>query len=257
VITIPPHLDLRLLHLEETTSTNSVAVNAAEAGEAEGLVVLADLQSQGRGRQGRAWVAPPGTGLCFSLLRRPEVAPMVRPYWTVLAGVAAHAALRDDVEGVWLKWPNDLMVGSRKLGGILCEVAESGAAGAPPAIVVGIGLNLRPPETGWPEDLVSRATSILEQAPESSLPRGLLLVRVLESFLAREAQLVARGPADLLAEFRVCMGPLVGRMVQVEKGSQVVRAEVLGVADSGALEVVDEAGDVHRLLAGDVHLGVV
>lgn len=257
MISIPPSLDMRLLHLEKTTSTNSVAVDAAEAGESEGLVVLADLQSHGRGRQGRSWLAPPGTGLCFSLLRRPEVEPVLRPYWTVLAGVAVHAALQDEIAGLWLKWPNDLMVGVSKLGGVLCEVAESGAAGAPPAIVVGMGVNLRAPLEGWPDGLLARATSIAEEAPDASLPRGVLLVRILEAFVSRERQLMGHGPEALLAEFRSCMSPLVGRFVQVEKGSGLVRAEVLGVADSGALEVVDESGVVHRLLAGDVHLGAI
>ena len=74
MIALPPELGLRLRHVERVSSTNAEALDAAEAGESEGLVVLADIQTHGRGRQGRNWQAPPGTGLTFSILRRPPVA---------------------------------------------------------------------------------------------------------------------------------------------------------------------------------------
>ena len=143
--------DIRLL--EATDSTNRVVADLAGGGAPEGLVVSADVQTAGRGRLDRTWEAEPGAGLLVSLLLRPRGLPISRWHLaTAAAGLAALdacsevASTRPD-----LKWPNDLMIRSRKLAGILAE-STSGA------LVLGMGLNVHsgPPGSAWLDDLAGR-----------------------------------------------------------------------------------------------------
>jgi BirA family biotin operon repressor/biotin-[acetyl-CoA-carboxylase] ligase len=247
-------LGLRPLHLTKTDSTNRVAAEAAAKGEPEGFLVRADSQSAGKGRQGRTWFSSPGCGLYFSLLRRPEIASVDATLWTLLAAVALHEAVRSQRPDVWLKWPNDLLAEDRKMAGILCEL-QTAAGGQVKSIVVGVGLNLFPPASGWPPELQGRANSVWPSAETAGpMAADVLLCDILECFLARESALLRDGPAALLADARQAMAPMLGRRVVVDEGPRRFAARVRGIGDSGALEVVDEDGAVRRLLAGDVHL---
>jgi len=259
VITLPAELGLTLRHEERVTSTNAVLVQEAASGAAAGLVILADLQTHGRGRQGRAWISGVGTGLTFSVLRRPPVSAPESVRWTLLAGVAVVSVLQEQLPGVWLKWPNDILVGERKVGGILCE-RSSGDDGLADALIVGIGLNLRTPPSGWPLELDGRATSIedeIEGQVPPELRRGALLGSILEHFLVLEKELVDTGPAALMHQYRRLMAPLVGREVSVQRAGEDVVARVLGVRDNGSLEVQDSSGESWAVVAGDVHLGSI
>ncbi len=257
MISLPPELGLALLHEAQVPSTNGVLIERAAMGAGAGLVVLADVQTHGRGRQGRSWLSPAGCGLTFSLLRRPPVDAVESVRWTLLAGVAVATALSEQLPGVWLKWPNDIFVGERKLGGILCERSEEDD-GLHDALVIGIGINLRAPPDGWPEDLQNSATSIhQESSPQvpPALRRGALLVAILEHFIRLEQDLLANGPAGLMALYRRHAEPLLGRQVTVQRSGEDVRVRVESVRDNGTLEVVDGAGSSWALSAGDVHLG--
>ncbi len=232
----------RLLHLPSCESTNAVASEQARAGAAGGLVVLCDRQTAGRGRQGRAWLSSAGN-LTFSLLRRPGVPPQQAPRWTLLAGLAVIEGLAPVAPGLWLKWPNDVQIGQRKVGGILCEL-EGGA------IVVGIGLNLTSPEGGWPEDLQDRAGEL----PAGVGSRDQVLCAVVAAFDRLERELLAVGPPATMSRYRRALAPMLGRRVTVDAGRERYEAEVLSVDDSGALVVVDGSGARRTILAGDVHL---
>lgn len=122
--------------LDEAPSTNALVAERARAGEPEGLVVAAEHQSAGRGRLDRTWVTPPRASLTFSVLLRPDVEPVRWPWLPLLAGVAVQGAVG---HGSQLKWPNDLLLGDRKLAGLLVERVDT-PAGA--AAVVGIGINV-------------------------------------------------------------------------------------------------------------------
>ena len=250
-------LHFRLLHEERVSSTNGLLAREAASGAEAGLVVLAEVQTHGRGRQGRVWLAPAGTGLTFSVLRRPPVGVAEAVRWTLLAGVAVLDAIQGALPQVWLKWPNDVMAGDLKLGGILCE-RSVGVGPLNDALVVGVGLNLRPPPDGWPVELDGRATSISELLPgqvPASLGRQALMEAILSHFLRLEDELLASGPASLMRRYRQALAPLVGRQVSVQRQGDQVRVRVVGVQDSGALEVVDGGGTTWAVVAGDVHLG--
>ena len=240
--------------IERIDSTNRLLCARAREGARAGTVIVADAQTAGRGRQGRTWTSEAGQGLYVSILRRPPVPASEAWRWTLLAGLAARAAVAPHLggTGAWLKWPNDLFVDRRKLGGILCELTSTG--GRTDGIVVGIGLNLRPPTDGWPPDLRDRATSLTEHGASDGLRD-----RVLDDLLAALEHLERdlgrpRGGGDLIAQARDAMAPMIGRRASIEVGGEVRTAVVTGLADSGALEVLEEGGPARRLLAGDVHL---
>jgi BirA family biotin operon repressor/biotin-[acetyl-CoA-carboxylase] ligase len=169
------------------------------------------------------------------------------------------SVLQERLPEAWLKWPNDILVGERKVGGILCERLE-GVDGLADALIVGIGLNLRTPPSGWPPELEGRATSIqdeIEGGVPAELRRAALLESILERFLVLEKALVDAGPAALMHQYRRLMAPLIGREVSVQKAGKGVAARVLGVRDNGALEVQDGTGASWAVVAGDVHLGSI
>lgn len=220
----------------ETPSTNAVVAARARAGEPAGLVVAAELQSAGRGRLDRSWTSPPRAGLTFSALVRPGLATAQwswLPLWTGLA-VATALTARAEVEAE-LKWPNDVLVGGRKLCGILAEVPVPGAA------VLGIGLNVSTRADELPHDgATSLALVGARTLDRDTLLRGVL--RALGDVLA--------DPAAARAAYRESCGTL-GRRVRVElPGDRSVEGTAEGVDDAGRL-VVDGtaygAGDVVHL----------
>jgi BirA family transcriptional regulator, biotin operon repressor / biotin---[acetyl-CoA-carboxylase] ligase len=229
----------RVVQLPQTTSTNSLLLDEAQKGAADGLVAVADYQSAGRGRFDRRWEAPPGTSLLFSVLLRPGATelPLSRRH---LALAAVSLAL---VEGakvvaavdVQLKWPNDLVVGDRKLAGVLAESAADGA------LVVGAGVNV-----DWaPEGEAATALSTVAARP---VDRGELLV---ESLLALDH---LNGRWDLVNRRYRASCATVGRevIVQMAAGVPVVRGQAVAIDEQGRLVVQEGSGALVTVAAGDV-----
>lgn len=229
--------------LEETTSTNAVVGDRFRAGEPAGLVLAAENQSAGRGRLGREWVTRPRSSLLASFLLVPREVPAERwPWLPLLTGLAAAAAVRRITGAeVSLKWPNDVLVGDRKLAGILLErVERDGEAAA----VVGIGINCSQVEDELP---VPTATS-LALVTGRPVDRSALLTALLEELEGRyDAWL---GGADLRpAYLELCSTP--GRQVRVAVPGGEVVGEAVDVDAGGRLVVRTAAGEKH-LGAGDV-----
>jgi len=216
-----------------TDSTNQRAQELAASGAPHGTLVTAHAQHAGRGRQGREWIAPPGSAVLMSLLLRDfdELLPLA-------ASVAVSEACEAAGVNCAIKWPNDVWVNGRKVAGILVEGRpQEGWA------VLGIGLNVSTSSEELPDELQETATSIGIAAGRSPSVGGVLdtLLGTLESRLAddREAILAAWGERDALR----------GRTVRWREGQGVA----VGVDASGALQVDTEAGRV-ALEAGEVHL---
>jgi BirA family transcriptional regulator, biotin operon repressor / biotin---[acetyl-CoA-carboxylase] ligase len=243
----PGGLWRRIEVVGETGSTNADLAAMARDGAEEGLVLVAEAQTAGRGRLDRGWTAPPRSGLTFSVLLRPVVPAAGLGWLPLLAGVAVAGALRGfaEVEGVSrgrmrdaaLKWPNDVLIGERKLGGILAERAGG-------AVVIGIGLNvsLRADELPAPN-----ATSLaLEGAPADRDP---ILRAVLRELAARYAEL---SNTEALRKAYVSMCATLGRPVRVERpDGSVLTGEARDVDEGGRLVVAAADGE-HPLSAGDV-----
>lgn len=230
----------RISHFDEIESTNSWVASQALDGAPEGLVAVADFQTRGRGRHDRRWDAPARSALLCSVLLRPQVDLDDLQLGVAAVSLALRAALvrltgvRPD-----LKWPNDLLVGDAKLGGVLAEVVATDLG---TALVVGFGVNL----TSHPEG----ATSVAAAAGVTVSVPGLLDI-VLEEIEPRRAQLdVAEGRASLREEYQRAL-VTVGRRVRVELATESHEGEARGVDAAGRL-VVDVGGAERVFAAGDV-----
>jgi BirA family biotin operon repressor/biotin-[acetyl-CoA-carboxylase] ligase len=229
-------------HYVTLDSTNQHALAAARDGAAAGLVVVADEQTAGRGRLGRTWVAPPGAALLLSVLLRPRIAPDQLHRLTV-AGALAMAEAVEIVCGLRpsLKWPNDLLVGERKLAGVLAEADIDGVDVK--AVVVGIGLNVQWDEL--PSDLAGIATSC-----SAETGRPVSRTDVLDAFLRRAT--VRFGDLDAaFVEYRTRLATL-GRAVRVELASGSVRGIAVDIKPDGTLLVETAVDGVVEITAGDV-----
>lgn len=228
-----------LRYLAETDSTNRQAVAAAEAGAAEGLVIVAEEQSAGRGRLGRTWVSPPGVNLYLSVLLRPPLPPYGAPQLTFLSALAVARAI-EALSGLQptLKWPNDVLIDDRKVCGILASSDGS-------AVVVGMGVNTTMDASELP---VPHATSLLL----AGLPTG--KDELVAAVLVNLEQVYARWQAngDLRGEYQAACGT-IGRSVRVQLDPRrSVHGVATGVDRAGNL-VVSTAEGERSFAAGDVH----
>lgn len=233
--------------VEATGSTNADVAEAARAGAREGLVVVAEAQSAGRGRLGRDWVAAPRSALLLSVLLRPAQRLRSAGLLPLLAGVAVAEAVRS-VGGLpaRLKWPNDVLIGGRKVAGIL---VERHGGGADPAYVVGIGLNVSARAGELPHDA---ATSIAIEGGRAD--REPLLKEVLRA-LARRYRAFATSddaPGVVLPAYRAWC-ETIGRPVQVNlPGGGCMSGIAQDVDDQGRLLVIGQDETARVLSAGDV-----
>ena len=235
--------------LAESPSTNAYVAQRARAGEAPGLVVVAEHQTAGRGRLDRVWVTPARAALTTSVLVAPDQVPVVRwPWLPLLTGLAVVEGVRRATGlACVLKWPNDVLVGEQKVAGILVERVER-PAGA--VAVVGVGLNV----SSTRDELPGPTATSVTLAGAADVDRGALLVAVLESFGARyDAWQADLGDAETglrTSYTRACS--TLGRTVRVDLPSGArLEGEAVGVGPDGRLEVVS-GGRVHALGAGDV-----
>lgn len=236
----------RVRHVAETGSTNADLSVAALDGEAEGAVLVADHQTEGRGRLGRSWQAPPGSGLAVSMLLRPSVPAHRWPWLPLLTGVAVVEALRiyPGADAV-LKWPNDVILGSAKLAGILVERVERADGSPDAAAVVGVGLNVSAGPPG---------AASLHDAGFSDLSRDEVLAALLDVFGAQydEWCAVEGDPEPWLAPAYTACCDSLGREVRADvPGRPPVIGRAVDVDIDGRLVVRTDAGDV-PVGAGDV-----
>jgi BirA family transcriptional regulator, biotin operon repressor / biotin---[acetyl-CoA-carboxylase] ligase len=239
--------DYRLL--ASCASTNDEAAALAREGAEEGLVVVADAQTGGRGRLGRSWHSPPGQSLYLSILLRPAMPPWMVPPLTLLVGGVAAEVLSAAGAAPRLKWPNDVLLpveGSlRKVAGILTEMASERERVR--HVVVGIGLNVN--TTGFPPELSERATSLL-LATGHPFDRGSLLAQLLDAFEPAYDELLKVGPAPALARWRRHAD--LGRRCRIERDGAVIEGVTVDVDEQGTLHVRDDGGRIHRILSGEL-----
>ena len=236
--------------LDTCASTNTLLLERARGGAPSGSVIACELQSAGRGRRGNRWQSGLGGGLTFSLLWRFRQGAAGLAGLSLAAGVAVVRALASlDIEGVQLKWPNDLLHAGRKLGGILIEL--QGDAAGPSAAVIGIGINLRlhPAMRDAISQPVTDLAAIAKQVPQRNRLLAATLIelrRVLEQF-------AEHGFAPLRQEW-VARHAHQGRRVTLSSGEgKSVVGRAAGVAEDGAL-LLETARGLERCVSGELSL---
>lgn len=239
--------------VEACPSTNDLAAQQARAGAAEGLVVVAEAQSGGRGRLGRTWHSPPGENLYFSILLRPARPAAEIPPLTLLAGAALARALAAFGVTPRLKWPNDvqLAVGgdARKVAGVLTEMVTEGGHVA--HVIVGIGVNVNARD--FPLELTESATSLrlarAESGPDQVIDRLDVLAAVLSAFESAYEQFRAEGPRAAVALWSPHAA--LGTRCRLRTGGGELAGTALGIDADGALRVRDDDGRIHRVVSGE------
>lgn len=255
---------LLAVQVEKTVdSTNNVLKSYAVAGESRDLVLLSEEQSAGRGRRGRSFFSPEGTGIYLSLLLHPDVTPEESAMLTTLTAAAAAVAI-EAVTGVetQIKWVNDVFVRGKKIAGILTEASLEPGKSSPEYVVVGIGFNLYMPEDGFPEELREVAGSILESSKHLKNLRNRLAAEFLISFMEYYRTFPGR---SYLEEYRRrCFA--IGRRVRILEpegapGKSAERAglgreyaKVLGIDEECHLQVQYDDGTVELLSGGEISI---
>jgi BirA family transcriptional regulator, biotin operon repressor / biotin---[acetyl-CoA-carboxylase] ligase len=237
---------LRLMRVARTRSTQDVVLRAARDGAEEGFACVAAEQTAGRGRQGREWIAPRGTALLASVLlrRSPSVATGI-PFAAGLALIDVLVSGYGVTAG--LKWPNDVLVERRKLAGILSEVEPLAAGGDRVAIALGLGVNLRVDR--FPDGIEAVSLHTLVANPPAAEE---LLGAWGRALGVRLASLEGGGIGAILGDWRHWAVGL-GEHVGVDGPAGIIDGVAVDVGDDGAL-LVEASGQLHRFLAGDVHL---
>lgn len=240
-----------IIHLDSVDSTNTYAKKLAQQGAASGTVIIADGQTGGRGRLGRHFCSPAGLGLYFSLILRPHCLPGQLMHLTCATGVAAAEAVQAaSALEPGIKWTNDLILGQRKLGGILTELGIAPATGLVDYAIVGIGINCAQQETDFPPELRDMATSVALSGgnPDRAALAAALIIRLsrLETELLTEK-------AALMATFtRRCV--TIGREVSILRGDDVRHGKAVGIDEDGALLVVFPDGSRAAVSSGEVSI---
>ncbi len=240
----------KIEYFDEIDSTNTVAARLARKGAEEGVAVIAERQYQGRGRLGRSWFSPSFLNLYISFILRPPVPPSVAPQLSLVAGLAVAMAVEEEgAEGVTIKWPNDILVGDRKLAGILTETEAE--ADRVRWVVVGIGANLNCTRSQFPAQLRGQATS-LRIAVGRKVDRCRFTARLCGAVDGCYGSFLKGGFGAIRRQWQR-RAYLTGREVVVESLGERVGGRVQGVDSEGAL-LVDSGGARRRILSGDVTL---
>ncbi len=243
-------MDRDIIRLETTDSTNRVALDAAEHGAVHGTAVIAGSQYAGRGRLGKVWISPPGSGLYCSVVVRPQLDAANYPQLSFVAGLAV-AAVIDQMYGLdtGLKWPNDIYFATKKCGGILIESRPATAMSA----VVGIGLNVNTEAAMFPDEICERATSLFLQSGRK-VDIEALFIALREELLTHISWLETAGFAAIMKRWRQRDVFFGKRLEWLSVNGERVVGESLGPDDQGLLHVRSDDGTLHQILSGDVTL---
>lgn len=238
-------------HYHRVGSTNNVLKEMAEKGAPEGTVVVAELQEEGRGRMGRHWSSPEGKGIYLSLLLRPAVSPQYTSPLTLLAAVAACGGISSVLPRLspGIKWPNDLLIGGRKVCGILCEIkAEIDLVHY---LVAGIGINVNMALEDFPPELQHAATSLRLENEGAAVSRLAVAAGVLHHFDELYTAYLQEGAASVMARWRE-YNITLGRSVKVQGPGFSFAGTARELDGNGALVVESESGERKSFTAGEV-----
>lgn len=236
---------------QSTDSTNDVVQHLASGTTEEGAVVFAEEQTKGRGRLGRHWISPKSKGLWFSILLRPKTHPESAPRLTIMAAVALVEAIENQtgIEAE-IKWPNDILIGGKKVAGILVELMAETDRIRCGILGIGIDVNLR--RSQFPADLRDLATSLREVsgAPVDRPALAAAILKTLDRYYSR-LEISDFGPIARKWEDRCST---LGREVSIQVGSRIVEGTAETIDEFGALMVRTRFGQVERVTGGDVSM---
>ena len=238
-----------LLFFDSVASTNTIAMDMASQGCPEGTVVVADSQTAGKGRLGRTWISPPGKNVYLSIVLRPDISPRDATAVTLLSAVACASAVRKTLGvPISIKWPNDLIIGHRKVGGILTEIKAD--IDRISYAVVGIGMNVNMTKQDIPDEIKQIASSLLIES-DDHVSRTELAASLISEY-DRWYDLFLNGGKKVILDEWIGMSSTIGNPVRVVTGNGAFEGIADGIDDEGLLIIRLTDGTFRKISAGDV-----
>jgi BirA family transcriptional regulator, biotin operon repressor / biotin---[acetyl-CoA-carboxylase] ligase len=239
-----------ITYRKEVTSTQELAKALAAQGAAEGTLVITEMQTEGRGRIGRIWTSLPG-GIYLSIILRPEIKPTEAPKLPLVAGVAVAHAI-ELVTGLQpkLKWPNDIIIAEKKVGGILTEM--SAEIDRLDYVIIGIGINVNMPRSFFPQEIETIATSLIEERG-NHIPRAKLVQSILVELESLYEEFRTSGFEPIRQKWKA-LSNTIGAQVTISSATEQVAGLAKDIDSDGALILEKDDGSLERIIAGDVSL---
>lgn len=235
------------IHYDTTDSTNIQCRKECTNNLVEGLVVVAEEQTSGKGRLGRSWVSPKSTGIWMSVALTPAIAPVLAPRTTLIGAAAVYKALEAMGIESGIKWPNDIVIDGKKICGILTEMnAEIERVNY---VVMGIGINVNMKE--FPKELSEKATSLRNQL-NRKVDRKLLIAEILNNLEVFYEEFKTNGNIENVIDICRKGSVILNKEVRVINGSREVICTAIDIDDDGELVVRHEDGTIHKVLSGEV-----
>ena len=240
-------MNFTILRFDSIESTNTEAANQARQGADEGLCVIARQQSAGRGRHGRTWVSETDAGLYFSIVLRPTIEMRYLPLITLMTGIAVHDTLKEFGIKPDIKWVNDVLVGEKKICGILAETVETQKG---LAVIVGTGINLN--SSNLPDEIAATATSIQTETGKTIEPND--LAETLTHYLSYFYGILNEdgGTHEILRHWQQRSTYFSGKYVRITLSDGILEGITDGLEENGALRVKTTNGLITIVQAGDV-----
>lgn len=243
-------MERKIYKFEAITSTNDFCKDNAKVGAPEGMVAVADFQTMGKGRLGRIFESPKGTGLYLSIVLRPKFAREFIPFITTAAAVAAARAIEKvSPRKAFIKWVNDIYVDNKKVAGILAESSFSDTDENLNFVILGIGVNVLPPKNGFSDNIKDIAGSIYKKIAPSNI-KDSLMAEFLNEF---EKIYEALPDTSFIKEYRE-RNFLIGKEITFIKDEKEISATVLDVDENASLVVKNNEGEILKLSTGEVNI---
>ena len=242
-----PHLDISVF--SSVTSTNTILKEMAEQGAKEGTVIIAEEQTAGRGRTGKQFYSPKGTGIYISILLRPDIPAEESLFLTTSAAVATARAIEDvSDKSALIKWVNDIYLEDKKTCGILTEGAFNVETGKLDYAIVGIGINVCIPDGGFPDNIKDIATAIFDKQTDSINKRSILIANLLDYFMEYYKDFKSKSYVKEYIERSM----IIGKTITVIEGSKTSVAKAIDIDKNCRLKVQFEDGTTKWLSSGEV-----
>lgn len=254
-------LGREIVSYKKIDSTNSLAYSLAEKGLKEGLCVLAEEQTKGRGRLGRQWASPPKTGIYLSCILRPKITPREIPKITLLAAVAVAKSIKE-ISGLWatIKWPNDILINDKKVCGILTEMkAEQDTVNF---VILGIGVNVNPvrclssngvnmPQKNLPKGASSIKEEMVKSGADGDVSRIELTRRILENLEDHYCLLKNKGFGLIMDAWRD-LSKMLGMRIKIVLQNKTFEGLAQDIDNDGSLIVRRDSGVLEKVSSGDI-----
>lgn len=239
-------------YLNECTSTQTIAHELVRNGALDGTLVIAETQTNGKGRMARHWESTGGKGIWMTLIIRPNVMPQQAPQFTLVTAVAVVNAMKSlykDFKPV-IKWPNDILINGRKCTGILTEmIAEIDRV---QALLIGIGINVNQDLSDFPQELRSIATSVsLEEKKE--IDRAELIATILKYLEHYSDQYIKDGFVPIKKLWEEASGT-IGKRIKATTLTEVIEGKAIGITEEGVLEIQLDNGEIKSIYSADIEV---